>query len=100
MPDTVWRLQSGEALLGVVTLIDIDQPWFRCHFEPADSWGDFAQLFETLARVVDEGIAQDASAALKAVHDLDLRLIPEEGVGEVVRPVIIQIRGDRANFRY
>ncbi|MFE9404708.1 hypothetical protein ACFYNY_23550 [Streptomyces sp. NPDC006530] len=97
---SVWLLKSVRGTVGTVELVEIDQPSFKCRFAPSPAWADFSDLFENQARVVDQGIAAEAGAALKAVQDLELILVPVESGGQTIRPSIIQIRGDRASFRY
>ncbi|WP_162952345.1 hypothetical protein [Streptomyces hundungensis] len=96
----VWLLKSVRGIVGTIELVGIDQPSFKCRFVPSPAWADFSDLFEKQARVVDQGIAEEAGAALKAVQELELILVPVESAGQTIRPSIIQIRGDRASFRF
>jgi hypothetical protein len=92
-------LKSDDTALGSLSLIDIDQPWFRCHFTPGEGWEQVRELFEAQAEAVDSGDQAQMIEAIGAVRGLPLQLHPQEG-DETITPVMIQIRGDKANFRY
>jgi hypothetical protein len=94
-----WELKSRDATLGTLSLLDIDQPWFRCHFTPGDGWEDVRELFQAQAEAVDDGNQAQMIEAIGAVRELALQLHPR-GDGEPITPVMVQIRSDRASFRY
>ncbi|WP_327406937.1 hypothetical protein OG194_47395 [Streptomyces sp. NBC_01288] len=94
-----WELRSGNTALGTLSLIDIDQPWFRCRFSPGEGWEQVRDLFERQAEAVDAEDQERMIGAIGAVRNLSLQLYPQEG-DEAITPVIIQIRGTEANFRY
>ncbi|MFD7482514.1 hypothetical protein [Streptomyces mirabilis] len=77
----------------------IDQPWFRCEFTPGKGWERVSRLFEAQAAAVDSGNEEKMMEAISAVRRLPLELHSLQG-GEKIIPVIIQIRGNKANFRY
>ncbi|MFE0382125.1 hypothetical protein ACFW1M_42730 [Streptomyces inhibens] len=94
-----WELKSGDTTLGTLSLIDIDQPWFRCHFTPGEGWEQVRELFEAQAEAVDGGDQGRMIEAIGAIRNLPLQLHPQDG-DETITLVMIQIRGDKANFRY
>ncbi|MFC8671003.1 hypothetical protein [Streptomyces sp. NPDC057199] len=94
-----WELKDGSASIGVLSLIVIDQPWFRCEFTPREGWERVGHLFEEQALAVDSGDEERMMEAISAVRELPLELHPVQGE-EMITPVMIQIRGDKANFRY
>ncbi|MGW3117362.1 hypothetical protein ACWDBW_09460 [Streptomyces sp. NPDC001107] len=83
-----WELKSGDTALGVLFLVDIDQPWFRCEFKPGEGWAEFGQLFDAQAAAVDSTDDQRIVEAVGAVRDLPLKLHPL-GEGETITPFII-----------
>lgn len=94
-----WELRNGKTVLGTLSLVDIDQPWFRCQFSPGAGWDQVRALFEAQAEAVDAGDQTRMMDAIGAVRSLPLQLHPQEG-DETITPVMIQVRGGRANFRY
>lgn len=90
---------QGDIVVGDLSLLEIDQPWFRCRFYPGDSWDRFRVAFENQASAVDSGDYRAMMDPITTVRELGLQLIPQEG-GAPIIPVMIQIRGDRASFRY
>lgn len=99
MPERSWVLTTGESSIGVLSLIEIDQPWFRCSFTPGEGWGAVRQRFEAQSEAVDSGDEAKMMEAISAVRSMSLELRPL-GEGELISPVIVQIRGNQANFRY
>ncbi|MEV5122096.1 hypothetical protein AB0K49_04725 [Streptomyces decoyicus] len=57
------------------------------------------ELFEAQAEAVDGGDQGRMIEAIGAIRNLPLRLHPQDG-DETIALVMIQIRGDKANFRY
>ncbi|QTZ95803.1 hypothetical protein [Streptomyces auratus] len=86
-------------MIGTLFCIEIDQPWFRCEFALAEGWGKVGDLFAAQAAATDSGDQEALMHAIGAVRNLELNLHPQEG-DEIIKPIMIQIRGDRANFRY
>ncbi|WP_426567281.1 hypothetical protein [Streptomyces canus] len=99
MSSESWELKDGDTRLGILTLTEIDQPWFRCEFAPGEGWEQVEQLFQAQAAAVDSGDQQRMMEAIGAVRNLQLKLHLRDG-GEVITPIMIQIRGNKANFRY
>ncbi|MDC0766751.1 hypothetical protein [Streptomyces sp. HD] len=99
MSSQSWELKGDDTLLGVVTLTEIDQPWFRCEFALSKGWEQVEHLFQAQATAVDSGDQQRMSEAIGAVRNLQLKLHPSDG-GEAITPIMIHIRGRKANFRY
>ncbi len=95
-----WELRHGNVVLGTLSLAEIDQPWFRCEFEPGEGWSEVSRFFDAQAAAVDSRNDQRIIEAVGAVRGLPLKLYPLEE-GEIITPLIIQIRGAvKANFRY
>ncbi|MFD6819901.1 hypothetical protein ACFWC5_05970 [Streptomyces sp. NPDC060085] len=96
---TQWELKNADVSLGMLTLVVIDQPWFRCEFTPTDEWEEVRQLFDSQAAAVDSGNEAQMMEAIAAVRNLPLKLCPIQD-GVTITPVMIQIRSNKANFRY
>ncbi|WP_328974245.1 hypothetical protein [Streptomyces canus] len=94
-----WELKNGETALGTLSLIEIDQPWFWCQFSPAEGWDEVRDLFAAQAAAVDGGDQNRMIEAIGAIRNLPLQLHPRED-DEVITPDMIQVRGDKASFRY
>ncbi|MBK3563713.1 hypothetical protein [Streptomyces sp. MBT62] len=94
-----WELRNGKTVLGTLSLIDVDQPWFRCQFSPGAGWEQVRELFEAQAEAVESGDQARMLDAIGAVRNLPLQLHPQ-GDDEAITPVMIQIRAEHANFRY
>ncbi|GGU44218.1 hypothetical protein [Streptomyces violascens] len=99
MLSEAWILETENITIGRLELIEIDQPWFRCRFSPADGWEAAKEIFEEQAAAVDSGNAIAMVGPIEAVKQMDLKLFPVSG-GDPITPVIIQIRGETASFRY
>lgn len=48
-PDRKYHLYRGETLVGIVTLVDGDQPFFCGRIEPTEGYGEIAPLLDRLA---------------------------------------------------
>ncbi|WP_157850861.1 hypothetical protein [Streptomyces exfoliatus] len=94
-----WELRAEGSTIGVLHLLEIDQPWFRCEFAESHGWQRVRDLFEAQAEAVDSGDQERMMQAIGAVRSLQLELYSADS-GETIEPVMIQIRDDRANFRY
>ncbi|MFJ3883186.1 hypothetical protein ACIPW5_37790 [Streptomyces sp. NPDC090077] len=94
-----WRLMTEAKEIGILELIEIDQPWFRCAFRPGPEWNGLESLFESQASAVDASDDRMMMKTISAVRSLDLQLAPI-GEGDLISPVIIQIRDGKASFRY
>ncbi|MGC0334919.1 hypothetical protein RKD23_007996 [Streptomyces sp. SAI-170] len=94
-----WELKNGQTLLGTLTLAEINQPWFICHFTPAAGWDQAEGLFRAQADAVDSADQAQMTDAVGAVRNLPLQLLPQDG-SRPITPVTIQIRAHQASFRY
>ncbi|TXC97417.1 hypothetical protein [Streptomyces sp. ISID311] len=94
-----WDLRSRKRSIGTLFCIEIDQPWFRCEFTAGEGWEEVGGLFAAQAAATDSGDQEALMHAIGAVRNLEPELHPQEGK-EIIKPVVIQIRGDKANFRY
>lgn len=99
MSTRVWDLRVEGSTIGSLRLLEIDQPWFRCEFIEGEGWSRVEGLFEAQAEAVDAGDSDRMMEAIGAVRSLRLELHPEGG-GELITPVMLQIRDGKANFRY
>ncbi|MFF7233047.1 hypothetical protein [Streptomyces sioyaensis] len=94
-----WDLRSRKTSIGTLFCIEIDQPWFRCEFTPGEGWEGVGDLFAAQAAATDSGDQEALMHAIGAVRNLELELHPQEG-NEIIKSIVIQIRGAKANFRY
>ncbi|MCC3766282.1 hypothetical protein [Streptomyces sp. UNOC14_S4] len=97
--EAAWQVKHGAALVGTLFLLEIDQPWFRCRFEPSGEWDSLSTLFEAQEEARAMNFPEDMVWSIAAVRDLDLELHPVDG-GEVIRPVMIYIGKEQSSFRY
>jgi hypothetical protein len=104
---TTLKLMRGDVQLGVLTLYDLDQPWFYCHFEPEPAFEQVRPLFAAEQELLnddsgtdfDEDADEDAWVrAYQDIQRLGLLLIPD--VGEVIDDFLLHIDGTEAWFRY
>jgi hypothetical protein len=47
-----WVLLRGQTRLGVLRVVDVDQPWFACTFEPTAAFEQVQELFDEERRFV------------------------------------------------
>jgi hypothetical protein len=101
MADRSWQLMQARTLLGTLTLDEIDQPWFRCHFTATPAWEDVRPILEEWTHSIEaeEPDSPRAEQALRAVDALGLVLVPADGK-EPIDDFFIHVRGTRASFRY
>lgn len=98
MTDTKWHLMRGDTCLGLLTLRNVDQPMFDCHFAPRPEFSAYESLFEAEARALETGdAAYDHLAA--QVEDLGLMLVGHQS-GSTVDGPLIHISKGAAWFRY
>ncbi|MFB7134416.1 hypothetical protein ACFCZY_22695 [Streptomyces sp. NPDC056237] len=101
MIDRSWQLMQAHTLLGTLTLDEIDQPWFRCHFTGTQAWEDVRPVLEEWTHSIEpeEPDPPKVDQALRSVDALHLALVPTDG-NEPIDDFLIHIRGSRASFRY
>ncbi|MFI7315769.1 hypothetical protein [Streptomyces venezuelae] len=101
MADRSWQLKQADTLLGTLTLDEIDQPWFRCHFTGTPAWDDVRPILEEWTQSIEaeEPDPPRVEQAMRAVDGLRLSLVPTEG-GESLVDFLIHVRGGQASFRY
>lgn len=101
--ERIYTLMHGDTRLGLLTLYEIDQPWFNCRFEAEAAFEEIRPLFDA------ELQAMEAEPALETKHDkwekaydaidaLNLYLV--SNAGETIGPMLLHIRDDEAWFRY
>lgn len=97
-----WHLKRGETVIATLTLKDIDQPWFHCHFAPCEAWEAIRPTVEEWTRATQETDATDVlrvPRAWKAVNDLGLTLVPLDDAPPV-EVFFLHVDGATARFRY
>ncbi|WP_158781224.1 hypothetical protein [Streptomyces sp. NRRL S-237] len=94
-----WKIVKDGSLVGVLDLIEIDQPWFRCRFSPEAGWTAVESLFESMASAHRRRDYERYGELLIAVRSLGLTLEPMSE-GDSIVPIMIKIEGDEASFRY
>jgi len=80
MKDT-WELWRQSELLGVLTLNEVDQPFFRCHFAPSPEFEKWREKFETLAAVCMAGGWEEVEAIDEELSN-GLKLVDRAGSGQ------------------
>ncbi|WP_030387842.1 hypothetical protein [Streptomyces sp. NRRL S-241] len=97
--EPTWKIVKDGSLIGVLDLIEIDQPWFRCRFSPEAGWTAVESLFESMASAHRQRNYERYGELLISVRSLGLTLEPlSEGYSIV--PVMLKVEGERASFRY
>ncbi|MFF1380702.1 hypothetical protein [Streptomyces sp. NPDC058308] len=96
-----WQLMQAGTPLGTLTLQEIDQPWFRCHFTGAPAWEAVRPVLEEWTHSMEEAETDHSRVgrALAAVDALQLSLVPAHG-DEPIDDFLIHVRGTSASFRY
>ncbi|MFI1972835.1 hypothetical protein BLA24_30990 [Streptomyces cinnamoneus] len=97
--EAAWQVKHGATLVGTLFLLEVDQPWFRCRFEPSGEWDSVSPLFEAQEEARAMNFPEDMVWSIAAVRDLNLELHPVDG-GENIRPVMICIGMEQSSFRY
>ncbi len=95
-----WNLKRGEEVLGVLTEVDIDQPWVICRFQPSSSFASYQPLFTEELKLLDSDEMKLWQQAYQKIDELELVLEPLNEGGEVIKDFILHINGDNAQFRY
>lgn len=91
-------LLRGDILLGTLTVTDLDQPWFLCHFAPEAAFEAVKPLFDAELAVLE---AEDVDAWESAYLDIEaLRLCLVPDVGEAIDHFLLHINDVEAWFRY
>jgi hypothetical protein len=79
--DERWALMRGRTRLGVLQVVDVDQPWFVCAFEPTAAFEQVRELFEEEQRLLDademdawSGVWERIRAQQLVLEPLDHRL--------------------------
>jgi len=94
-----FEVRRGKVLLGILRLLDVDQPWFMCEFAPTPDFEDVKPLFDEELRrleVIDDDI--DAwENAYSRIDELGLQIVPPGG-GPPLTEFVLHIEGNRARF--
>ncbi|MEV8015886.1 hypothetical protein AB0O76_05930 [Streptomyces sp. NPDC086554] len=101
MTDRSWELIQANNLLGTLTLDEIDQPWFRCHFTGTSAWEGVRPILEEWTHSIEaeQPDPPRVNRAMGAVDALELSLVPADG-SEPIDDFLIHVRGTQASFRY
>lgn len=95
-----WNLKRGEEILGLLTELDIDQPWIICQFQASTSFASYQPLFIEELKLLDSDEMELWQRAYQNIDELGLVLEPSSGGGETIRDFILHIDGNNARFRY
>ncbi len=97
---TIYQLILQKQLLGTLTLVRVDQPFFYCHFEPT---GLFLEQYSALFQQLLDYSAQDQVDQQIALQDqlLDQGL-HLKGVGTIIHDfsLLIDLKNKIAWYRY
>ncbi|MEU4154652.1 hypothetical protein [Streptomyces sp. NPDC026659] len=93
-----WRLKRGDALIGTLTLEDVDMFWTDCRFQPGPDWETVRPLFEASEDAWERDDEDAALAAEEAIHEAGLVLVPGDG-GAPVTDFLLRVSGETARFR-
>ena len=96
------QLKRGNALLGTLQVIDLDQPWFICEFVRASGFESVKPLFDEELALLEGSDNFDIDAwenAYSRIDDLGLQLVPTDG-GTPIDEFVLHIDGQEARFRY
>ncbi len=94
-----WVLLRGQTRLGVLRLVDVDQPWFECTFEPTAAFEQVRELFYEERRLLEVGDMGAWSSAWERIAAQQLALEPLDGSGRVDE-FLLHIDGETARLRY
>jgi hypothetical protein len=92
------ELRRGDALLGVLSYENTDQPFFSYRFEPTLRFSEVQRLFDEELRLLNAEDMDAWESAYEKIIALGLTLEPTDG-GPTVREFILHIEGCRAWFR-
>jgi hypothetical protein len=98
-PPSIWHLQHGDTILGVLALYKVDQPWLLCHFQPTSDFDIIKPLFDREFLLLNSDRIVAWEQAYTAIQDLGLRLEQIED-GTQIETFILHIAGEEAWFRY
>lgn len=90
-------MQNGRRL-GILTLVEVSQPAFFCHFAPSELFAEFAPLFAAEREAVRTKDSQTWNQRFRQIGDLGLSLEPI-GQSEPMAFHVFYIDGERAWFR-
>lgn len=92
------KLMRGGALLGTLTVYDIDQPVFRCYFKPEPAFEQIRHLWDTENLTFMENDEEAFDQAYQDIQALGLRLMRDNG--DEIDTFDLGIDGSEACFRY
>ena len=94
-----WALMRGRIRLGTLQVLEVDQPWFRCRFEPTAAFADVRELFAEQQRCLDVEDWDGLEAAMQAIQARQVRLDALDGDLELTE-FLLHIDGEHADLRY
>jgi hypothetical protein len=99
---TQLKLMRGDTQLGILTVYDLDMPWFLCRFVPDAAFENVRPLFDAELDVLNKaGTDFDPERWEKAYQDIEalgLCLIPD--AGEKIGRFLLHIKDTEAWFCY
>jgi hypothetical protein len=93
-----WALMRGPTRLGVLRVVDVDQPWFECAFEPTAVFEQVRELFEEEQRLLDADELDAWARAWERISVQRLVLEPLDG-GARVEEFMLHVDGQTARLR-
>lgn len=94
-----WNLFKEDEILGTLTLLYVDQPFFHCSFEPTQIYQCYKPLFDSEIALLEEDDMEAWEVEYSKIDELGLLLKPK-GSGEIINDFLLHIEGDTAWFRY
>lgn len=94
-----WELRRGGVTLGILTLDDVDQPWFYCHFEPTEAFEEIKPLFDEELHLLEADEMDAWDKVYEAILSLGLRLQSLDD-NTAIEEFLLHIDGNQAWFRY
>ncbi|MFG3254592.1 hypothetical protein [Streptomyces sp. NPDC048172] len=98
-PRRDYEVLYGSSLVGHLSDVEVDQPWFVCRFEPGEGWAEVSALYAAQEEARRQGFPPELVGAIAAVRELGVELRPVRG-GELIRPFMLYLSEDGASFRY
>ncbi|MFC2954195.1 hypothetical protein ACFOOP_19830 [Marinicaulis aureus] len=97
-----WRLMSGEKMLGVLELMEVDQPSFHCAFREGPDYEDFRPIFDAQrSNAINQyNDAQAKKGFVEAQEKIaELKLLPVSPETKDVEFSVLYVDGTIARFR-
>lgn len=94
-PDSIWRLMSGNTLVGTISVDDSDMPWLRGRFSPEPAFSQFKPWFDEINTLVEAEEFERFDDVYDRIENALTFVSPSGPVAEF----LLHIDQDRAWFR-